>query len=126
MCPLRRACDPSPRFRRPLRSTTPMPASASSDADRPFSEESGLVTALDRSLAVIELAIDGTAITANQNFLDIVGYTLREIQGQHHRLLCPGDSAESSEYADFWDRLRAGHFEAGEFLRVAKGGREVW
>ncbi|MEI5672158.1 MULTISPECIES: methyl-accepting chemotaxis protein [Nocardioides] len=103
-----------------------MPASASSDADRPFSEESGLVTALDRSLAVIELAIDGTVITANQNFLDIVGYTLREIQGQHHRLLCPGDYAESSEYADFWDRLRAGHFEAGEFLRVAKGGREVW
>jgi methyl-accepting chemotaxis protein len=107
-----------------------MPASAPTpsgpdDQLRPV-PEAGLFAAVERSLAMIELEVDGTVITANQNFLDIVGYSLREIRGKHHRVLCTPEYAASAEYAEFWDRLRNGHFEAGEFLRLGKGEREVW
>ena len=86
----------------------------------------GRVAAIDRAQAVIEFALDGTVIAANKNFLETMGYALHEIQGKHHRLFCQPEVATSEEYAQFWERLAAGAFESGEFLRVAKGGREVW
>ena len=85
----------------------------------------GKVAAIDRAQAVIEFKVDGTVLSANQNFLDVMGYGLHEIQGKHHRMFCEPALAASEEYEDFWARLGSGAFEAGEYKRVAKGGKEV-
>ena len=82
--------------------------------------------AVTRSQAVIEFAPDGKILTANQNFLDAMGYTLEEIVGQNHALFVENDYAASPEYPKFWDTLRAGQFQAAEYKRIGKGGRPVW
>jgi methyl-accepting chemotaxis protein len=84
------------------------------------------VAAIDRSQAVIEFKMDGTIVTANQNFLDALGYRLDEIQGKHHRMFIPPEMHGSSEYQAFWAGLNRGEFQAAEYKRIAKGGREVW
>jgi methyl-accepting chemotaxis protein len=85
-----------------------------------------ILSALDKSQAVVTFRPDGTIVDANPNFLKIVGYTLDELRDRHHRMFVPQDHAASPEYAAFWDGLRQGKFETGAFLRVAKGGREIW
>lgn len=82
--------------------------------------------AIGHSHALIEFALDGTILTANANFLAALGYTLPEIQGQHHSMFVDPAVAESPEYEQFWARLRAGQFDAGEYRRLGKNGREVW
>ena len=86
----------------------------------------GLVEALDRSTAVIEFEPDGTIVTANENFLNTVGYSLNEIVGRHHRMFCDSELASSPEYTGFWRRLAAGEYVAGQFRRIAKGGNTLW
>jgi methyl-accepting chemotaxis protein len=86
----------------------------------------GKVAAVDRAQAVIEFKLDGTVLTANQNFCDTLGYALHEIQGKHHRVFCEPTLANSEEYEEFWARLAAGAYEAGEFKRITKDGHEVW
>ena len=90
------------------------------------SEAAAKLDALDKSQAVIEFELDGTVITANQNFLTVLGYTLPEIQGRHHRMFVEPAFAAGAEYAQFWERLRRGEYQAAQFKRIAKGGREVW
>ena len=82
--------------------------------------------AINRSQAVIEFKMDGTIITANQNFLDAMGYRLDEIQGKHHQMFAPPELRGSEEYKAFWASLNRGEFQAAEYKRIAKGGREVW
>jgi methyl-accepting chemotaxis protein len=82
--------------------------------------------ALSNSQAIIEFQPDGTIITANTNFLNVMGYSLEEIKGQHHSMFVDRDYRNSQEYKSFWDHLRAGKFQAAQFKRFAKGGREVW
>jgi methyl-accepting chemotaxis protein len=82
--------------------------------------------AVGRSQAVIEFNLDGTIITANQNFLGAVGYTLAEIEGKHHGMFVEPAYRESAEYKAFWEKLRRGEHESAEFKRLAKGGREIW
>lgn len=86
----------------------------------------GKLDAISKSQAVIEFETDGTILTANSNFLNALGYSLSEIQGQHHSMfVTPADKA-SQAYARFWENLRQGQFEAGEFRRVSKSGKDVW
>ena len=84
------------------------------------------LAALGRSQAVIEFNTDGTILAANNNFLDVLGYRLEEIQGKHHSMFLPAGQRDSAEYRAFWAALARGEFQAGEFKRLAKGGREVW
>jgi len=86
----------------------------------------GTVTAIGRSQAVIEFDLKGKVLIANRNFLDLMGYTLAEIEGQHHRIFCTPEYAESQAYQAFWARLGQGEFDAGEYLRLGRDGREVW
>ena len=85
-----------------------------------------LLKALDMSQAVIEFDLDGTVITANGNFLSTMGYTLAEIQGRHHRMFVEPAVAAGADYASFWEKLRRGEFQAAQFKRIGKGGREIW
>lgn len=86
----------------------------------------GVVDAINRVQAVIEFEVDGTIITANENFLATVGYSLDEITGKHHRMFCDPACAKSDDYHDFWMKLAMGEFSTGEFQRFGKGGEEVW
>ncbi len=86
----------------------------------------GQIDAIGRSKAVIEFDLDGKIQWANENFLSVMGYSLEEIQGQHHSMFADPDYASSAEYRDFWAKLRQGQFLSGEFGRVGKGGKEVW
>ncbi|EOW2137917.1 methyl-accepting chemotaxis protein [Stenotrophomonas sp. GD03908] len=84
------------------------------------------VAALHRVQAVIEFALDGTILQANDNFLQAVGYRLEEIQGKHHSLFVDPEQARSAEYRDFWARLGRGEYDAGQYRRFGKGQREIW
>ncbi|MEJ0051879.1 MAG: methyl-accepting chemotaxis protein [Methylovirgula sp.] len=89
-------------------------------------EFAGKLNAISRAQGVIEFTTDGEIITANQNFLTTLGYTLEEIQGKHHRIFVDAEYAQSAEYRDFWRRLQSGEFIAAEFKRIGKGKKEVW
>lgn len=89
-------------------------------------EFEGKVRAMDLAQAVIEFNLDGTVITANDNFLKTLGYSLDEIRGKHHRLFCEPDYAASQTYHDFWAKLNRGEFDAGRYKRIGRGGREIW
>ena len=82
--------------------------------------------ALDKTQAVIDFNLDGTIITANENFCKTVGYTLEEIKGKHHRMFADPAYAASPEYAEFWAKLNRGEFDAGQYKRIGKGGKEIW
>ncbi len=88
--------------------------------------EKAELEALGRSQAVIRFTPDGTILDANKNFLDVMGYTLGEVVGQHHRMFCDPVYTQSPEYRDFWRKLAAGEFFSARFKRIAKGGKEVW
>ncbi|HGY9623634.1 TPA: methyl-accepting chemotaxis protein [Pseudomonas putida] len=89
-------------------------------------EHESLIKALMRSTAVIEFALDGTILTANERFLASVGYRLEQIRGKHHRMFCEPEEANSAGYQAFWDKLRRGEYVAERFKRIDAHGRVVW
>ena len=91
-----------------------------SSADKPLAD------ALGRSQAVIEFGMDGTILTANDNFLKALGYSLGEIQGKHHSMFVDPSERDSAAYRDFWTALKRGEYQAAEYKRIGKGAREVW
>ncbi|MBX9582817.1 MAG: methyl-accepting chemotaxis protein [Gemmataceae bacterium] len=85
-----------------------------------------ILDAIDKAQAVVEFRPDGTVVAANENFLRLMGYTLDEVKGRHHGLFVDDATRAGPEYREFWARLGRGEYQAGEFKRVAKGGKEVW
>ncbi|WP_282412777.1 PAS domain-containing methyl-accepting chemotaxis protein [Pseudomonas sp. PS01299] len=90
------------------------------------SEANAKLQAIDRAMTVIEFDLNGGILTANQNFLTRMGYTLAELKGKHHRLFCRAELVNSSAYEDFWRRLNQGELFQGQFERVDKRGQSVW
>jgi len=86
----------------------------------------GQLAAISKAQAVIEFSLDGRILHANDNFLNTLGYTLDEIKGQHHSMFAEAAYRQSLEYRMFWEKLGRGEFDAGQYKRVAKGGREIW
>ena len=86
----------------------------------------GQIEAINGVQAVIEFNLDGTIVTANDNFLNAVGYSLQEIQGRHHSIFVEPEYKASPEYKMFWEALNRGEAQTGEFKRIGKGGKEVW
>lgn len=82
--------------------------------------------AISRVQGVIEFTPGGEVVTANENFLSLLGYSLDEIKGKHHRMFVDDTLAQSSDYRDFWEKLNAGEFIAAEFRRLGKNKREIW
>lgn len=99
---------------------------ASEERDLLFADYAGQVAAINKSQAVIEFTLDGTIITANDNFLNALGYRLDEIKGQHHSMFVEQAYRTSEEYKQFWRALSGGQFQAAEYRRIAKGGKEIW
>ncbi|MEQ0777840.1 PAS domain-containing methyl-accepting chemotaxis protein [Paraburkholderia tropica] len=86
----------------------------------------GQLAAIDKALAVIEFTLDGRVIKANKNFLDLMGYSLAEIKGQHHCIFVSEEERSKPEYAKFWQKLSRGEFDQHIYRRVTKSGAEVW
>jgi methyl-accepting chemotaxis protein len=91
-----------------------------------YADLSGKVNAIGKSQAVIEFNMDGTIITANQNFLSVLGYTLDEIKGKHHSMFVDTAYGNSPEYKEFWAALNRGEYQAAQYKRIGKGGKECW
>ncbi len=86
----------------------------------------GQIAAIAKSQAVIEFDMDGTVLTANDNFLHTLGYSLGEIKGHHHRMFVDPTERDSAAYREFWAALNRGEYQAAEYKRLGKGGKEVW
>jgi methyl-accepting chemotaxis protein len=97
-----------------------------SDQKLRFSDLAGQIDAINKSQAVIEFNMDGTIIAANANFLNALGYALGEIRSMHHSMFVEPAERDSSAYREFWANLNQGRYQAGEFKRIGKGGREVY
>jgi methyl-accepting chemotaxis protein len=89
-------------------------------------DTAGQIAAIGKSQAVIEFNLDGSILTANENFLNALGYTLGEIQGKRHSMFIEASERDGAAYREFWANLNAGRFQAGEFKRIGKGGKEIW
>ena len=86
----------------------------------------GQVAAASRSQAVIEFKLDGTVVNANENFLKALGYSLGEIQNKHHSMFVEQKERDSAAYREFWAALNRGEYQAAEYKRIGKGGKEIW
>ncbi|MDY7540003.1 PAS domain-containing methyl-accepting chemotaxis protein [Undibacterium sp. 5I1] len=86
----------------------------------------GQINAIANSQAVIEFDMEGNILYANDKFLNALGYRSDEVQGKHHRIFVDKAESKSATYQRFWDNLREGHYQAAEFRRVHKSGRDVW
>ena len=86
----------------------------------------GQIAAINKAQAVIEFSLDGKILHANDNFLHALGYTLDEVKGQHHSMFAEPAYRSTPEYAAFWEKLGRGEYDAGQYKRIAKGGREIW
>ena len=84
------------------------------------------IEAIGRSHAVAEFDLNGSLITANDNFLEMTGYSIEEIRGKHHSIFCELEVLENSRYLDFWKQLNRGEFETGEYRRYGKEGKPIW
>ena len=86
----------------------------------------GQLAAIGKAQAVITFSLDGRILSANDNFLKAMGYSLDEIKGQHHSIFVDSAYRSSAEYRSFWERLGRGEYDSGQYKRIAKGGKEVW
>lgn len=101
-------------------------ASDITDAKNASIDSKGKIDAIDRAQAVIEFLPSGEILNANDNFLNTLGYSLNEIKGNFHKMFCEAEYARSNEYIKFWEELRAGKFQAAEYKRIGKGGKEIY
>jgi methyl-accepting chemotaxis protein len=108
-----------------LQSNTSVDLNHSSNSHVTF-DESSMIAVIYRSQAVVEFTPEGSIVTANENFLKLLGYDLSEIKGSHQSMLCDRDFAQSPEYKQYWDKLGRGEATSCEFKYVGKNGREVW
>ncbi len=86
----------------------------------------GQIAAIGKSQAVIHFSMDGTILEANANFLDALGYRLDEIKGKHHSMFVSPQDRAGPDYARFWEALNRGEYQAAEYMRIGKGGRQVY
>lgn len=86
----------------------------------------GELAAIRKSQGVIEFDLSGHILDANNNFLNLTGYSLAELKGKHHRLFVDTQTHGSSEYNQFWQKLNRGEYDAGQYMRLGKGGKKFW
>ncbi|MNX66423.1 Biofilm dispersion protein BdlA [compost metagenome] len=89
-------------------------------------DSEGQLAAISKVQAIIEFELDGTIISANELFLNTVGYRADEVLGRHHSMFVPPEEVRGAAYKEFWRKLRNGEHDTGQYLRLGKGGRQVW
>ncbi len=93
---------------------------------RSNAEYAGMVAAMRKSQAVVEFDMDGVLLCANDNFLDLLGYSLADVEGEHHRVFCDDEYAASAAYRKFWQKLGRGEYDEGRYKRLGNEGKVVW
>jgi len=93
---------------------------------RAAADNAGQIAAIGKSQAAVEFQMDGTVVSANDNFLKTVGYTMDEIKGKHHSIFVDEPYRHSPEYREFWAKLNRGEYQTGEYKRISKSGKVVW
>ena len=111
---------------RPPKAKPTVSQSAKPRASGVDSKLRGIVDAMNRSQAMIEFNLEGIILDANANFLTTLGYTLDEIKGKHHSMFVDPVYRAGPEYRLFWDKLGRGDYDAGQYMRLGKGSKEVW
>ncbi|HWW70455.1 MAG TPA: methyl-accepting chemotaxis protein [Duganella sp.] len=101
-------------------------ATVITDARLKNAEYESKVAAMSKAQAVIEFDMTGHVLCANDNFLDVMGYTIDDIRGEHHRMFCEPEYASGSEYKRFWQKLNRGEFDSGRYKRIGNNGKTVW
>lgn len=101
-------------------------ATVITDVKMKNAEYEGKIKAISKAQAVIEFLGDGTILTANENFLSAIGYSLDEIKGKHHRMFCEEKYVQDQSYTQFWEKLNRGEFDSNEYKRIGKNGKEIW
>ncbi len=89
-------------------------------------ENAAQIAALNKDMALIEFKLDGTIVSANDNFLNVIGHRLPEIQGKHHSMFFEQDYRNSQEFRQLWTRLNAGEYQKCESKCIGQGGKEIW
>ena len=89
-------------------------------------DHQGQIAAIHKSQSVVSFDVDGTILDANDNFLDLTGYRLSQVRGQHHSMFVSPDERDGEAYAAFWRDLASGQYKSGEFKRLSHDGREIW
>lgn len=89
-------------------------------------ENEGKIAALEKAMAIMEFSLDGTILSANENYLKTLGYSLDEIKGKHHRMFCDDQYVAGIGYKEFWNKLARGEFDSGRYQRIGRGGKVVW
>jgi methyl-accepting chemotaxis protein len=101
-------------------------ATVITDSKNRNAEYESKVDAISKAQAVIEFDMSGHVMNANENFLDVMGYTLEDIKGEHHRMFCETEYINSSEYKRFWQKLNRGEFDSGRYKRIGNHGKTIW
>jgi methyl-accepting chemotaxis protein len=101
-------------------------ASDITEAKRKQADLESQLKSISANQAVIEFKLDGTIVTANQNFLNATGYSLHEIEGRHHSIFVDSAFKQTDTYRQFWERLGRGEADAGQYKRVKRDGSELW
>ncbi len=96
------------------------------DQQQRQADTEGQLAAISKVQAIIEFELDGTIIRANDLFLNAVGYHASEVEGRHHSMFVRPEEARTAAYQEFWRKLRSGQHDTGQYLRIGKGGRQVW
>lgn len=86
----------------------------------------GQIAAIGKSQGVVEIDLDGNIIKANGLYLEMLGYTEKELIGHHARKVLDPTFANSPAYAELWDMLVKGGNASGQYKRITKSGAEVW
>ena len=89
-------------------------------------ELAGLVAAMRKAQAVVEFDMEGILLDANENFLDLMGYDIGDVRGEHHRVFCDDEYAASLTYRKFWQQLQRGEYDCGRYRRLGNDGKVVW
>ncbi len=89
-------------------------------------DNEGQLRVISKAQAVIEFTLEGKVLTANDNFLNTLGYSINDIKGQHHSMFVDPAHRNTVEYRQFWEKLGRGEFDAGQYKRIGKGGKEIW
>lgn len=87
---------------------------------------SGAWMAINKSFAVIEFDLEGRILSANENFLKLMGYSFSEVVGSHHKIFCDEKFVASDEYRNFWTKMKLGEFESRTYKRITKDKKVVW
>jgi PAS domain S-box-containing protein len=109
-----------------LRQSMEEMAATQEEMRRLSSEMEGQIKAINSTMATIEFDLQGNILTANENFLNLMGYRIEDIQSKHHRIFVANEEIDSREYLEFWKKLSNGISENGEFRRITKSGKEVY